>query len=144
VVIHSQFTDTDWNTHGILSTWVAPKVMPPTGFHGNYNCYKEHNSTVWQSCIFGCRENIQKVKLLVTDLDLWLKEAEAVGRYRTVQIFCLVSSSEVHCLQWLSHSQYQAGIFLVSEQISSYFVPKNLFFSYYKKPIRDNTYLMWF
>jgi hypothetical protein len=25
---------------------VAPKVMPPIYFHGNYNRYKEHNNTI--------------------------------------------------------------------------------------------------
>jgi hypothetical protein len=28
-------------------TRVAPKVIPPIYFHGNYNRYKEHNNTVW-------------------------------------------------------------------------------------------------
>ena len=27
-------------------TRVAPKVMPPIYFHGNYNRYKEHNKTI--------------------------------------------------------------------------------------------------
>jgi hypothetical protein len=27
-------------------TRVAPKVMPPICFHGNYNNYKEHNNAV--------------------------------------------------------------------------------------------------
>ena len=28
---------------------VAPEVMPPIYVNGNYNRYKEHNSTIWQS-----------------------------------------------------------------------------------------------
>jgi hypothetical protein len=33
----------------ILITRAVPKVMPRIYFRGNYNKYKEHNNTIWQS-----------------------------------------------------------------------------------------------
>jgi hypothetical protein len=30
----------------VWGTRVAPKVMPPIYFHGNYDRYKEHNDTI--------------------------------------------------------------------------------------------------
>jgi len=33
--------------HVQFCTKVAPKVMPPVYFHGNYNSYEEHMNTVW-------------------------------------------------------------------------------------------------
>ena len=32
-----------------LHMYVTPKVMPAIYFHGNYNRYKEHSNTIWQS-----------------------------------------------------------------------------------------------